>query len=221
MSMPPSPLTITKVMSFEVGQLAAPHAFVVHLDQPGERRRAVLEQVVDIVDAVRGRRIAGRDDHGAAGLEQHHDVALEHVEELVQRREDAAAGAGAVARRNAVRHRRHFPQRLEFDLESVCRLVAMHLRHAERYVGGRDRRQPGARSRGRARRAWRRGRRRVRRRARILPPRSPVQRTARRRRRRNPCPRDRRSATGSAYRCQDRVWIAARTSRDRLPPPAP
>ena len=48
-------------------------------------------------------RIARGDDHRAARLEQHDDVAFEAREELVQRREDAAARAGAVAGRDALR----------------------------------------------------------------------------------------------------------------------
>ena len=80
---------------------AAADTLVVHLDQAGQRRGAVLEQVVDVGDAVGRFRVTGRRDHGATGLEQDDNIAFEDVVRLAQHREEPAAGARAVSRGNS------------------------------------------------------------------------------------------------------------------------
>ncbi len=100
------------------GELAAANALVEHLDEPRERRRAVLEQVVDVRDPVRRERVAGADDHRAAGLVEDDDVALKPVEERVQRREDAAAGARAVAGGDRLRPGGEAPGGRRLDLQA-------------------------------------------------------------------------------------------------------
>ena len=74
---------------------------MIHLDEPGQRCGAVLEQVVNVGDAVRGLRVARCGHHRAAGLEQHDDVTLEHAVGLAQHREDTTARACTVSRGDA------------------------------------------------------------------------------------------------------------------------
>ena len=144
MSMPPSPVTITKVMSSPSGQLAAALPLVEHLDEAAERRRAVLEEVVDVRDAVRRVRVAGADDHRAAGLVEDDDVALDALQELVERREDAAAGARAVAGGDALRLRDELPRGRRLDAQPAVSAVGATWMRPLRRVRLRERRQARA-----------------------------------------------------------------------------
>ena len=108
--------------------------FVIHLDQTGQSRRAVLEQVMDVSDPVRRFRIAGGHHHRATGLEQHHNVAFQDTEYLVQHGKSATARAGAMSRCNPAGYFGHCPQRLEFDLQLAGIRILPHLGHATRHL---------------------------------------------------------------------------------------
>ena len=91
------------------------------------------------------RTIARGDDHRAARLEEHDDVSLERAVDLVQRREDPAAGAGAVSGGDAARDLGHLPGRLELDAQPSGRVIPRDVREPARDLGRREHRQPWSR----------------------------------------------------------------------------
>ncbi len=131
-------------MSSPSGQLAAALPLVEHLDEAAQRGRAVLEEVVDVRDAVRRVRVARADDHRAAGLVEDDDVTLDALQELVERREDAAAGARPVARGDALRLRDELPRGRRLHVQPAGLGHRRDVDEAARRLRPRERRQPGA-----------------------------------------------------------------------------
>ena len=120
MSMPPSPLTITKVMSSPSGSSPRRCRSWNISTSPASVAAPFWNRLWMYVDAVRRVRVARADDHRAAGLVQDDDVALDSLEELVEGGEDAAAGAGAVAGDDALRLRDELPRRWGLDLQPAA-----------------------------------------------------------------------------------------------------